>query len=452
MIESYPFLSGSFEKDVPKELSILSIISQSFFQPFSLEDNLLVILTALTSGTGVGFNRAMLFLTEGERLRGEIWLGPRSTEEATAIWEVLSTPGIGYQEIIEYNRWLISSKENNLSRHIKNLSFSLNDNINLIPAAALKKKEILLVKNAHSEPGVDRRFLEIIRADEFLCIPLLSQDEMLGMIITDNNINRLPITLADIRLAGVCGLLAGNYISNSRLHQKLVESEKMAAMGEIAMFLSHQLRNPLVAIGGFVEQLVRPDLPEEKKQRNLAIILSEIKRLEKIVFEMSHFLKITLRDSIWFDPWPEIKAVLQSPELSNKIPLYRWDIRIEEEPVELFCDPTSFGEALRNIIDNAFDSTPEGGIISVRAYLKSSSWLAISVRDSGSGISNPDKAKIFRPFFTTKENGLGLGLVFVKRVMDSCGGRIEFRTRPGKGTIFHLLFPCRPKNQTEKIS
>ena len=67
MIETYSLLSPDFERDAPRELMLLSIISQSFFQPFSLEDNLLVILTALTSGSGVGFNRAMLFLKKGDR-------------------------------------------------------------------------------------------------------------------------------------------------------------------------------------------------------------------------------------------------------------------------------------------------------------------------------------------------------------------------------------------------
>jgi hypothetical protein len=77
MIQKYGILAADFQREGPKELMLLSIISQSYFQPFSLEDNLLVILTALTSGSGVGFNRAMLFLKDGDRLRGEMWLGPR---------------------------------------------------------------------------------------------------------------------------------------------------------------------------------------------------------------------------------------------------------------------------------------------------------------------------------------------------------------------------------------
>ncbi len=76
MIEKYSFYFSEVQKETPRELMLLSIISQGFVQPFSLEDNLLVLLTALTSGSGVGFNRAMLFLKDGDTLRGEMWLGP----------------------------------------------------------------------------------------------------------------------------------------------------------------------------------------------------------------------------------------------------------------------------------------------------------------------------------------------------------------------------------------
>ena len=127
MIETYNILSPDFERDAPREMTLLSIISQSFFQPFSLEDNLLVILTALTSGSGVGFNRAMLFLKHGDRLKGEMWLGPSSAEEAGSIWEVLSTPGIGYIEIIEHNRALVNKNEDTLSARLKGLVYSADE-------------------------------------------------------------------------------------------------------------------------------------------------------------------------------------------------------------------------------------------------------------------------------------------------------------------------------------
>jgi signal transduction histidine kinase len=448
MIEKYSILTTDFERDAPRELTLLSIISQSFFQPFSLEDNLLVILTALTSGSGVGFNRAMLFLKQGDRLRGEMWLGPRSAEEAGLIWEVLSTPGIGYVEIVEHNRALVSKNEDTLSARLKGLVYAADDENALIPAYAACRKEILLVNDASKEPLVDRRFLNVIGVEQFLCIPLLARDDVVGEIILDNAITRTPITPADIKLAGICGLMAGNYIYSATLHRKLLDVEKMAAMGEMAMFVTHQLRNPIVAIGGFTEQLLKPDLPEDKRVRNLTIIRDEIRRLEDIIYQMGHFLKVSLKEPVYFDPGPALTGVLESPEIQSKTHGYALSVKLEPCLPEILCDPTSFGEVVRNLLDNAFDATPPGGAVSVRGYRKNAAAFILSVRDTGRGLTNPDKENLFRPFFTTKEKGMGLGLPFIKRVMDTCGGKIEVQSRVGRGALFKLIFLSRERELT----
>jgi hypothetical protein len=448
MIETYNILSPGFERDAPRELMLLSIISQSFFQPFSLEDNLLVVLTALTSGSGVGFNRAMLFLKSDDRLKGEMWLGPRSAEEAGFIWEVLSTPGIGYVEIVEHNRALVNKNEDTLSARLKGLIYPADDENALIPASAACRKEILHVRDASNEPLVDRRFLNVIGVDEFLCIPLLARDDIVGEIILDNAITRTPISPSDIKLAGICGLMAGNYIHSTTLHRKLLNMEKMAAMGEMAMFVTHQLRNPIVAIGGFSDQLLKPDFPEEKRVRNLTIIRDEIRRLEDIIYQMGHFLKVSLKEPVYFDPGPAIAAVLASPQVQSRAKEYTLNVKLDACLPEVLCDPTSFGEVLRNLIDNAFDATPAGGAITVRGYRKSPTAFALSVRDTGRGITNPAKAQLFQPFFTTKDKGMGLGLPFIKRVMDTCGGTTEVLSRVGRGAMFKLIFISREREST----
>jgi hypothetical protein len=448
MIEKYNILSPDFERDAPRELTLLSIISQSFFQPFSLEDNLLVILTALTSGSGVGFNRAMLFLKRGDLLKGEMWLGPRSAEEAGLIWEVLSTPGIGYVEIVEHNRALVNKNTDTLSARLKGLVYAANNESAHIPAYAASHKEILHVRDAANELLVDRRFLNIIGVDEFLCVPLLARDDIVGEIILDNAITRTPISPSDIKLAGICGLMAGNYIHSATLHRRVIDMEKMAAMGEMAMFVTHQLRNPVVAIGGFTDQLLKPDVTEEKRSRNLTIIRDEIQRLENIIYQMGHFLKVSMKEPVFFDPGPVIASVLESPQIKARARDYVMSVRVEPCQPEILCDPTSFGEVLRNLLDNAFDATPAGGTISVRGFLRKPAEFVLSVRDTGRGMTNPDKEQIFKAFFTTKETGMGLGLPFIKRVMDNCGGKIEVQSRVGRGTVFKLTFNSREREPT----
>ena len=447
MIERYNLFLHEFSQEASKELQLFSIIAQSFFQPFSLTDNLLVIMTALTAGPGLGFNRAMLFLTDGDSLKGEFWLGPASAEEAESIWRVLSTPGIGYPEIIEHNRSLLTSETDTLTKRVKKLSYPLYKEQALIPALTAAARQMILVRDARNEPAVDRRFIETIGTDEFLCIPLVSQKEVLGEIILDNSITRVPIGSRDIELASICGLYAGNYIYTAKLQKRIVDMKKVAAMGEMAMFVTHQLRNPLVTIGGFADQLLDPDTGEKKKKRNIQIIRSEIRRLERILLRLSQFLRIDVREKVAVDVRDMLNLVQDSVRARIAGRRITLDIEIEAGLRVLLCDPTHVGEAVRNVLDNAVDAVGDEGHIDLRAYRENSEWAVIAVQDTGQGIPADIKDKIFDSFVSTKERGMGLGLAYVKKVVDACGGRIEIKSAEGRGTTFKLYFKTKPRER-----
>jgi signal transduction histidine kinase len=447
VIERYNLFFHEFPQEAAKETQVFSIIAQSFFQPFSLMDNLLVILTALTAGPGVGFNRAMLFLTEGGQLKGKVWLGPASPKEAEMIWRVLSTSGIGYLEIIEHNRALLSSDDNPLTKRIKNASYTINHGDGLIPALPVNTKEIVLVKNARSEPLVDPAFLNVIKVDEFLCIPLATQEEVLGEIILDNAITGLPIQGRDIELASICGLIAANYIYLTKLQRRLVEMKKLAAMGEMAMFVTHQLRTPLVTIGGFADQLLDPKADKGRQKRNLQIIRSEVRRLEKVLLQLTQFLRVDIRKAVEVDVRELIRLVVaaEKPNLaSGQVTI---ETMVKPDVSVILCDPIQVGEALRNVVDNAVDAITDRGTIWIEAARENDEWVVISVRDTGKGIPEAIKDKIFESFVSTKEKGIGLGLAYVKTVVDACSGRIEVDSQEGQGTTFRLYFKTKPQGR-----
>lgn len=440
MIEKYhPFLH-EFPRGASKELQIFSILAQSFFQPFSLMDNLLVILTALTAGPGLGFNRAMLFLASGDELKGEFWLGPASAEEAASIWEVLSTPGVGYTEIIEHNRALLASEDNTLTRRLKAISYPLHQKTPTIPTLAASTREIIMVREASKESLVDKQFLDLIGVDEFLCIPLLSQEEIFGEIILDNAITRLPIQSRDIELASICGLAAGNFIYVTKLQKRIVEMKKQAALGEMAMFVTHQLRNPLVTIGGFVDQLFDPRISERKMKRNLKIIRNEIRRLERILLRLTRFFRIDIKELVPVNIREVFKLVTDAvkPLLAGRAVVLK--IEIEEGLTSILCDPIHLGEALRNIVENALEALKDGGHVLLRANREKKNWTVISVEDDGRGIPESVKGKIFEAFVSTKEKGIGLGLAYVKRFMEACQGKIAVESQEGQGTTVRLYF------------
>ncbi|MBM3285145.1 MAG: HAMP domain-containing histidine kinase [Candidatus Aminicenantes bacterium] len=440
MIEKFhPFLHN-FPHDASKELQIFSILAQGFFQPFSLMENLLVILTALTAGPGLGFNRAMLLLASGDELKGEFWLGPASPEEAADIWEVLSTPGVGYTEIIEHNRALLASETNPLVQNVKKISFPLHSKDAVIPALAASSREIILVREAAKEPLVDRHFLGVIGTDEFLCIPLLSQEEIFGEIILDNAITRRPIESRDIELASICGLAAGNYIYVTKLQRRAVEMRRQAAFGEMAMFVTHQLRTPLVTMGGFIDQLLDPKISERKRKRNLKIIRKEIGRLERIMLRLTRFFRIDIKEKVPVNIREAFKLVTDvvKPLIAERTVVLK--TAIEDGLVSILCDPIHLGEALRNVVENALEALKDGGHVLLRAYRENKDWAVIAVEDDGQGIPESVKGKIFETFVSTKEKGIGLGLAYVKRFMEACGGKIVVERHEGQGTTFKLYF------------
>jgi len=450
LIEVHPFLAPDFQSKEPRELALLSIVSQSFFQPFSVQDNLLVILTALTSGSGVGFNRAMFFRADGDILRGELWLGPRSADEARTIWEVLSTPGLGYIEIIEHNRWLLSGDADSLSRRIRPLAYSLSADNVTVPVTAAARREIQLVRDASREPLVDPRFLEAIGVEEFLCVPLVSQDEIMGLIVLDNAFSRQPIAPKDVKLAGLCGLLAANYIATATLHRRMVDMERMAALGEMAMFVTHQIRNPLAAIGGFTDQLLNAPDDEAKRRRNLEIIRREIRRLEDVVYKLAHFLKVDpAKRPEPFDLKLALKSVVGAMEMKAAAEGRTLSAEIDERLPFVRGDATAVGEALRNLIINAFEASPPGGRVDIAAERRDAAWVVVRVADAGPGIPPEAQDRLFSPFYSTKDRGMGLGLLYVKRVMDACGGKIEVESAAGRGTTFRLLFKSQEEGRAD---
>jgi signal transduction histidine kinase len=440
VIERHNLLLQEFSPEGSKELQLFSIIAQSFFQPFSLVDNLLVILTAMTAGPGLGFNRAMLFLAEGDKLKGEFWLGPASAAEAESIWSVLGTPGIGYLEIIEHNRSLLTDGADSLTKRLKRISYPLHQKNALLPAAAVVSQEIILLRDAWNEPQVDKRFQEIIGVDEYLCIPLLAQQEILGEIVLDNAITKLPIQGRDIELASICGLIASNYIYTSRLQKRILDMKRVAALGEMAMFVTHQLRNPLVTIGGFADQLLNPKIGKSRQKRNLQIIRNEIRRLETILLRLSQFLRIDIKEKVPVSIQEMFRLVSSGAKKKAENRGVNISSQIEPNLHSVLCDPIHLGEALRNLVDNALEAFPDGGRIYLRAYREQNDSVVISVQDTGKGIPGPLRDKIFEAFFSTKGHGMGLGLAYVKRVVDACGGRIEVESEEGKGTTFNLYF------------
>lgn len=229
------------------------------------------------------------------------------------------------------------------------------------------------------------------------------------------------------------------------LQERLLLTERMAALGEVAAKVAHEIRNPLISVGGFARRL------EKKLNGNLKeyaeIIAKEIGRLERILSEILGFVKemrIVKEPVIIERLIDDVVSLVKSDVEERGIDI----IRERKIPVELYVDPGRMKEALLNILTNAIQAIVSNGTISIETYKKDNEAV-IEVTDTGEGIKDETMPFIFDPFFTTKKVGTGLGLSITRKIVEEHKGRIEVDSMPGSGATFRLFLPLNEINSNK---
>lgn len=226
----------------------------------------------------------------------------------------------------------------------------------------------------------------------------------------------------------------------SQLREKLALSSKLAALGEMAAGVAHQIRNPLVVMKVSAEML-RDNYSvkegQEKYQKLTSLMIDEADSLNLVV---SNFLDFARPRKISRAP-TAIASVIDF--CLDSLPLERFQgitVRrcVAEDLPEFTLDRTLIGQALSNLILNALQASAPDGCVEVRAGLADGK-LCIEVQDWGEGMDEETARRSFNPFFTTREAGTGLGLSIVHRIIESHGGTIDVRSAPGKGATFRIL-------------
>jgi signal transduction histidine kinase len=228
----------------------------------------------------------------------------------------------------------------------------------------------------------------------------------------------------------------------SEAQAEVRRSERLAALGQLSAGLAHEIRNPLGVIQASAELLSKNVSAENAVVHEVAgYIGSEVTRTNQLVTRFLDFARPaqTHRETA------DLNEVAQSA-----LAQARESIRNENSPVSvqvswgavppLALDVTIMESCILNLLLNARDAMPEGGVISVETGVeRRNAWL--TVRDEGCGIPPESLEDIFNPFFTTKADGVGLGLAMVSKFVDSHDGRVLVDSEPGKGTTFRILLP-----------
>ena len=227
------------------------------------------------------------------------------------------------------------------------------------------------------------------------------------------------------------------------MQDRLLQSERLAAVGNTVTHIAHEIKNPLLIIGGFARQLIKIPGLDDKSRQKLNIIAEEVSNLEAMVAEMRDFVRLP----------PAVKSQGRLEEaISEALELFRDTFtenhikikRVEDGPLPpLDFDPKQLRQVLINLFKNALEAMPRGGEITISSRVSGQN-AEVVLADTGEGMPPEVAANIFQPYFTTKAQGTGLGLAICQSIIQEHGGSISVKSTPGKGSVFTIQLPLAP--------
>jgi signal transduction histidine kinase len=276
-------------------------------------------------------------------------------------------------------------------------------------------------------------------------IALESLAGILASVITSaDQYQRLQITISQLRATQV--ELRARMEAQRSAENRLVQAAKLAAVGEMAAGIAHELNNPLTSVTGFAELALDDTPPDSETRKDLEIVMREAARARDVVRRLLDFARqsesarsrASLNDVV-----EDVVALSRHLIHTNGVTL---KLELEENLPWILVDVNQMKQVLLNLIHNALQAMPTGGELTIStqsASRASREWIRVSVCDTGVGIPKPDQARIFEPFYTTKANqgGTGLGLSVTYGIVTDHAGQIDVESQPDAGSKFSVWLP-----------
>jgi signal transduction histidine kinase/DNA-binding response OmpR family regulator len=322
---------------------------------------------------------------------------------------------------------------------------------------ALEKAQPVLVRDVQCDSRfyADIDDLTGMTTRSLLAVPLVCKGKAIGVIEAINRTGK-AFDEHDLDLLTTLAGSAAIAIENARLYEaereqrklleqsqaQLVQSEKLAATGRMAASLAHEINNPLQAIHNSLQLMLSFPLEPDEQQEYLQMANDEVKQLMGMITRTLDFARRPLQKAKPTNVNSGIEKVLA---LANKY--------LQHSQIAIQCDlasdlpavlaaPDELEQVFLNLVLNAVDAMPEGGTLCISSHMAQDRGLAVSFADTGHGIAPEHTDHVFEPFFSTKENGTGLGLSVSYSVVQRHGGEINFQSKLGEGTTFTVWLPA----------
>lgn len=438
-----------------EQLALLQRLSQVMQGVIERDRLLHLILTCVTAGPGLGFNRAVLLLTNDDRsfLEGRLGVGPATAEEASAVWRDLAERAPTLEALLALFDQPQPAADSALRYLAQQIRIPLSDQ-SQAPVRALLQQRPIVVTRGGSDPGVGPELRSVFWAPQLVCVPLIAHDDALGVIVADNAFTGHAIGEREVEVlqtfANQAALAISAATAYRRLEEKineleetrdrLVRAENLAVVGRLAAHVAHEIRNPLATIGGFSRAILRRPQDTARVERNTRIILEEVERLEQILANVMNFTRPSapvLRERSINDSVEALCAFHEHALAERNIVLHK---SLDPNLPTLRFDPDQIRQVLINLVQNAVESMPEGGELTILTRAVQG-HVEIVVADTGQGMAESVQESVFQPFFTTKAGGTGLGLSVCQKIIQDHGGDILVRSKPGAGSSFTISLP-----------
>ncbi len=435
------------------ELTLLYRFSNTMLSTIRLNKLTHLILAALTSGTPPLFERAMLFLRSEKSgvLQGMLGVTTDTADGLTVVGDETSLS----------SRWdigddvILRQRDTDFCARVRATRIELDEGCNVIKRVIVENR-LFYIEDADCEECMACSFINHFDISAFAAAPLVARDRTLGIIVVDNPASGAGISRDNLHFLQLFANQAGMAIENSMLYnriedahsnlrdarERLLHGERLAAIGEMAANLVHELKNPLITIGGFAGRLLK-SLPSACREHHYAdTIFKEVGHLEKMLADILAFSRKPTICYCRCDLEKTLKECLDSCALALEDRGIRLTPALCPGPWPILGDAYQLKQVFLNLMLNACEVMPDGGDIevTVRPAPSADNYVQISIKDTGGGIPADMLPKIFNPFFTTKRHGTGLGLAIVNRILMNHNGSIT-AANEGKGAVFTVTLP-----------
>ncbi|MFH1191814.1 MAG: ATP-binding protein [Candidatus Omnitrophota bacterium] len=257
----------------------------------------------------------------------------------------------------------------------------------------------------------------------------------------------IPVKLTVDQFLDVNGNLTGyifiakDIAETKKLECQIFQSEKLAALGQLSVGLAHEINNPLFVISGRLEMLKQTKLSQKLKE-TVDLVDSQLSRIRKLV---DRILKFARKTNLTLEPINinEIIELVLPLAQYNKLPFVKIKIEkyLEKNMPGIMADADQLQEVFLNLIINAYDAMPKGGVIKIATHNFKNLYAQIQISDTGIGIPAASFKSIFTPFFSTKGQSTGLGLSICQNIIKNYNGSIDLESQVGQGTTFTIKLP-----------